>query len=303
MTLQEIARALGGEVNSGAVSAPGPGHSKHDRSMRVFIDPNSPCGLRAHSLAGDNWKDCLDYVKQRLGIADEPRQAPRMFQAKPPAKVEPDPAKIRASEFALAIWQQSVPVIRSPAAAYLASRSINPEMARSHALRFHPACPFRLEDGSTVRLPSMIALFTDIRTNEACGIHRTALKPDGSGKSDHPGLGAPKKMLGRVKGAAIKLSEDADVTYGLGVGEGIETCLSLMTAGWAPMWALGSAQGIASFDVLPGVESLHVFADADDAGVKAAKDCRRRWQAAGNDCTIILPPEDGTDWNDTARAP
>jgi hypothetical protein len=54
----------------------------------------------------------------------------------------------------------------------------------------------------------MRALFRDIWTNLACGIHRTFL--------DEAGAKLGRKMLGRAGGAAIKLDADEDVTLGLG---------------------------------------------------------------------------------------
>ena len=148
----------------------------------------------------------------------------------------------------------------------------------------------------------MLGLFRDILSNVPTGIHRTALKADGSGKADIPGLGNAKKMFGPVKGAAIKLTSDCDVTTGLGIAEGIETALSVLSAGWRPVWACGSAGAIANFPVLPGVDSLTIFADADTAGVKAARECQAHWAAAGRECVIIIPSSDGTDWNDARRA-
>ena len=63
--------------------------------------------------------------------------------------------------------------------------------------------------------------------------------PDGSAKAIMPDGSNPKRMLGRAAGAAIKLSADADVTMGLGIAEGIETALSILSAGWRPVWREG----------------------------------------------------------------
>ena len=183
---------------------------------------------------------------------------------------------------------------------YLMSRTIDPAKlptSISDALRLHPG----LKHPSGGIWPAMVGKFTPIEgiTDEACGIHRTFLAHDGSGKAP---VEPQKMMLGNVKGAVIKLSPDEEVTTGLGICEGIETALSILAAGWAPVWACGSAGTIRDFPVLQGVESLTVFADADEAGIKAAKTCRSRWQAAGHECSIILPPVDGTDWNDVRAA-
>ncbi len=64
----QIARALGGEIAGGQVRAPGPGHSPRDRSLSVKLDANAPDGFVANSFANDNWTDCKDYVRQKLGL-------------------------------------------------------------------------------------------------------------------------------------------------------------------------------------------------------------------------------------------
>ena len=106
MNLACTARVLGGVVCGHRVLAPGPGHSKHDRSLVVFIDPNSSDLFRVHSHAGDDWKTCRDHVKSRLGIADS------LEQYRPPERCIParvddgDAARIRR---ALAIWEEAKP--------------------------------------------------------------------------------------------------------------------------------------------------------------------------------------------------
>jgi putative DNA primase/helicase len=48
------------------VLCPGPGHSPKDRSLSVKIGRDGQ--LVVHSHAGDDWKECRDYVRQRLGM-------------------------------------------------------------------------------------------------------------------------------------------------------------------------------------------------------------------------------------------
>jgi len=67
-SLNEIARALGGEVSCGEVLAPGPGHSPRDRSLA--IKPISGDDFLFHSFAGQDWRECRDYVCERLGLPD-----------------------------------------------------------------------------------------------------------------------------------------------------------------------------------------------------------------------------------------
>ena len=65
-TLQSWARALGGEVCGEQVHCPGPGHSADDRSLSVKIGADGEPVV--HSFAGDDWRKCLDHVRQRLGM-------------------------------------------------------------------------------------------------------------------------------------------------------------------------------------------------------------------------------------------
>jgi len=89
-------------------------------------------------------------------------------------------------------------------------------------------------------------------------VHRTAL-------TEH-GRKVGRKMLGRVSGAAIKIDDDAEVTMGLAVGEGIETALAARQLGLRPVWALGSVGAIRSFPVLPGIGSLTILTESDLTG-------------------------------------
>ncbi len=70
MTPAEVARALGGKVTGrNIVRAPGPGHSRDDDSLVVWVDPDAPDGFRCHPHSPkDDWKTCHDHVRQRLGL-------------------------------------------------------------------------------------------------------------------------------------------------------------------------------------------------------------------------------------------
>lgn len=68
-TLNEIARALGGEISNGSVLAPGPNHKPTDRSLSVTLSTTSPDGFVVNTFSPrDNVIDCKDYVRRRLGI-------------------------------------------------------------------------------------------------------------------------------------------------------------------------------------------------------------------------------------------
>ncbi len=189
------------------------------------------------------------------------------------------------------IWRGTLPAAGSLVELYLSSRRLAlPQTCTD--IRFHPECP-RGRD----RLPAMVAAMRDIGTNEICGLHRTYLRPDGSGKAE---VTPAKMMLGRSKGAAIKLSDDADVTIGLHIAEGIETSLALLGFEIAPVWALGSAGAIRAFPVLAGIEALTIAVDNDASGVgaAAAEQCGERWQAADREVRFIKSTVVGEDLAD-----
>jgi len=56
-----VAWVLGGDVVRRNVVAPGPGHSRADRSLSVQIDPAAPEGFRCHSR------------QRRRGVEAQPR--------------------------------------------------------------------------------------------------------------------------------------------------------------------------------------------------------------------------------------
>jgi hypothetical protein len=307
MTLRSFAAALGGEISGDRVLAPGPGHSCRDRSMAVWLDANSPHGFRCHSFAGDDFKRCRDHVRERLAMPSWRPGAAALLSTPPVVRTQVDPQRETIDreriDRAMTIWKEAMSPRGTPVELYLRHRrlSLPQDVLKADALRFHPACPFRLDDGTTVRLPAMLGLMRDIRTNEPKALHRTAFEEDGRGKSELPGLGNAKKMLGHAKDTVIKLTADDEVVDGLGVAEGIETALTLLCADWRPLWACGTAGAIERFPVLPGIECLTIFADADRAGMAAAEKCQEQWNAAGLECRILAAPNAGSDWNDMAR--
>lgn len=76
-SLRAIARALGGEVVSGSVCAPGPGHSPRDRSLSITLSARAPNGFLVNSFAGDDALTCLDYVRAKLGLPAFEATAPQ----------------------------------------------------------------------------------------------------------------------------------------------------------------------------------------------------------------------------------
>jgi hypothetical protein len=82
--------------------------------------------------------------------------------------------------------------------------------------------------------------------------------------------GKDRLALGPIGGGAIKLTPDEAVTTCLGIGEGVESALSLRNMpefGPSPLWSLISAGGVESFPTLSGIESLWIAVDHDETGI------------------------------------
>jgi hypothetical protein len=130
---KSLAAALGGEVvGPNQVRAPGPGHSKKDRSLTVKIDPTAPHGLLIHSFANDSFQLCLSHIHFVLGISGE------AF-----VSVPENPAWTRSStDAALHLWDEATDAHGTLVDVYLRSRRLNLTEETRSAIRFHPKCPF-----------------------------------------------------------------------------------------------------------------------------------------------------------------
>ena len=302
--LRAAARALGGDViGRDAVAAPGPGHSPRDRSLTVKFAAHAPDGFVAYSHCGDDWRDCRDHVRARLGL---PPWQPGDGQDRhvPPSQVKEFDRSATDAEGerrersaddvfrikrACAVWDAGVDPRGTLAEAYLWSRALILDDAIAGAvLRYHPACPWRDEDtGATIYLRALIAAFTSIDNGAVTGIQRIALTPEGRK------LG--RRMLGVVYRAAVKLDPVGDTLH---VGEGVETCLAGRILGHAPTWALGSVGMIAQFPLIDGVARLRILGENDAASASASKLCGNRWHAAGRNVQIVTPDPGCGDLND-----
>ena len=79
--------------------------------------------------------------------------------------------------------------------------------------------------------------------------------------------------LGPTGAGSIKVDPDADVLYGLTIGEGTETVLAGRMLGYRPAWVTGGKGTIKHFPVLPEpVQSLSVHWEPDaDADVRVPR--------------------------------
>jgi hypothetical protein len=246
--LEQIAKALGGELKGRAVVMPSPGLPPTDRSMVVYFNAANPAWFYIYSYEGPLWM-AKAAIRDRLRLVDMPPV---------------EDAWLR-TEKAMEIWHQATSAKGTVVERYLKSRAIS--LPETDVVRFHKS----LKHPGGAHLPAMVALFTDVN-DHPIAIHRTWLKPDGSSKADVD----PQKMtLGPMSGGAIRLSP---VRTHLAVGEGIETSLSTI-AMQQPAWAAGSANNIAKLELPDEVRMVSILIDRDDhgAGERAAATAAPRW--------------------------
>lgn len=294
VAIRDAAAALGGEiVGRDRITAPGPGHSRADRSLSIVLSPSAPDGFVVTSFSGDDWRVCRDHVRERLGIAGGAgaRERTESIRTSPAPVARDDAAR---TQRALDIWNAARAPEGSPIEPYLSGRGLQlPPEAAGAALRWHPDCPF----GKGTTAGAMVALVRDVTTNAPRAIHRTAIDGRGRKRSD---LGANGRLtLGPIAGGAVKLTPDDGVTLALGIGEGIESSLSLRAlpefAG-GPVWALLAANQLARFPLLGGIESLWVAVDRDPTGVEAAAEVAARWRS--REVLRVTPRGERQDLND-----
>lgn len=279
-----LTRALGGKWRGHYGTAPCPAcqpERRRDQNALSLRDGHTALVLTCYKL-GCDFRDIL----KAAGVA-------------PGAFTPPDPTKIARREAqnqaeankrarqAEGLWRESVPVAGTPAERYLRGpRAITCPLPRT--LRFHPA----VWHGPTARsYPSMVAL---VEGSDGRSVHRTYLRPDGSGKAD---IEPNKMMLGSTAGGAVRLT---DGPWPLVVAEGIETALSLacgLVDGPMMLWAALSTSGLRGLGLPGQVGQLIVAADPDPAGREAADALAERAYALGWTVSHLTPLEGG-DFND-----
>lgn len=178
---------------------------------------------------------------------------------------------------------------------YLSSRHIE-ELIYPAALRFCPS----LKDGEGGVRPAIVAMIGVPGQGKFVSMHRTFLRPDGSGKAD---MDSPRKLMpGEIPdGACVMLSEWTG-SGAIGIAEGIETAMSASAMFQIPVWAAISAGMLAKWSPPSGAEEVVIFGDNDPkfAGQAAAYALARRIATKPDapTVTVKIPTTIGTDWAD-----
>jgi phage/plasmid primase-like uncharacterized protein len=221
------------------------------------------------------------------------KQVARRQEKNYPQPAKPSELDLERIEDINRLWRDAEP-LTAAAIAYFEAREIPiTDVPDQAGLRFHCRCPWGSDN-----VPCILGRYTTAIGNEPRGLWRRPL------------TGEKPKTLGPSANCVIRLWPDEDVSYGLVLGEGIETTLAAATriehrgALLQPAWAAGSSVNMRAFPVLTEISDLLLLVDHDfekdghRAGQEAAEECARRWTDAGRYVTRLIPTELGTDFND-----
>jgi phage/plasmid primase-like uncharacterized protein len=281
---KELTLALGGRWHARYGAAPCP-----------VCQPEGRKGQNALTLAdGANGRMVLDCKKSACAFLDilaaaglrsgdyTPPDATTTAQRKAQQSADAEKRAIQAKR----LWLEAQPITGTIAETYLRGRGITCELPET--LRFHRAC---WHGPTAKRWPAMVGA---VQGANLPAVHRTYLRPDGSGKAD---IEPAKAMLGGTQGGAVRLADGPEL---LVVAEGIETALSLVSGllhAPATVWAALSTSGIRGLHLPPTASRLTIAPDGDKPGREAANALAESAHALGWKVSL-LPAPDGRDWND-----
>jgi DNA primase len=257
-----------------------PFHQDRSPSFTIFAG-----GERFHCFGCGVSGDVLDFVQRAhnvtlRGAADmlTGGNLPSVHVAKLPI----DDGADRIAE-AKAIWRAAQPIKGTLAEAYLRSRGLHlpiPDSIRFTRLRY---------GGKGAEHPVLVAAIASA-DNKLVGIQRTYLNAAGTGKAAVP---KPKLSLGRVSGGAIRL---APCAASLVVCEGLEDGLTLQQELGKAVWASAGASMLPNMQFPPGVHSVSIGGDNDDAGRAAARKAAETFALRGIESRVFFP-DDAKDFN------
>jgi putative DNA primase/helicase len=163
------------------------------------------------------------------------------------------------------------------------------------ALKAHPALEYWHEGQRVGVHPGFVAEVLDL-AGELVTLHVTYLE---GGKKLV--TNEPRKILSPLtgrEGCAVRLMPTTGV---LGIAEGIETALAAAALHDMPVWAALNTSLLAKFEPLAGLKALHIYADADRAGLEAAGRLMERLQGRMR-FELHVPSAPHNDFNDQLAA-
>jgi putative DNA primase/helicase len=282
---ETLTSRLGGKWHhAGYGEARCPIHDDHDPSLTIRNGERAPL---VTCFLGCERRQIVTALRQ-AGHWPEPE--PTDGQARGSTSDERQRRAHETYRYLLSVWRAALPITDTPAETYLREeRGIRGELPPT--LRY--AVLKHTDTG--LMLPAMIAA-VQAPDRSICGIHRTYLRADGTGKAP---VTKPRKMLGRYMTGAIRFAAAAPE---MAIGEGIETTLSYMQATGVPSWAAICTSGMRAIvpPPLPMAAVVHLLVDLDAAGEEAAEAAAARLDREGRKVKLARPIV-GKDFNDALR--
>jgi hypothetical protein len=263
-----------------------PAHDDHSPSLAITQKPDGMILFKCQSQ-GCSQQEIIAALEER-GLWPFRKRAgstARISRPDADAPIEPDPR-------AVALWNHSVPCEGTKAQRYLHARGLTIDPPPS--LRFcadhvyRPAMPAR-----GVIVPAMVAAVQAL-DGRITAVQVTALDRSEDRKFSDKGA---RKIYGPVGSGAVRLAEAGQ---DLGLAEGVEDALGAMQLTGIPCWACLGAVRMHRVEIPASVRTLHIFADADDAGERAAQRTADRFSLGHERVVVRLPPDDCKDWGELA---
>jgi len=294
LTAEAIARALGGHRAGGGflVRCPVPGHGRGqgDRRPSLMLRDGDR-RLLVHCFAGCDPRDVVAVLRLRGFPGEEPGD--RGSRAvRPMCAAATTPSGSTAA--ALRLWQSSLPVAGTLAERYLVQhRGLRPPFPAS--LRFTPGC---IHPRLRRAFPALVAAVQAF-DGRLTAVQATWLSSD-DGRKAFPGQ--PRWTFGTLGDGAVRLGPAASV---VGLTEGVEDALAVSQLSQLSQPFFWSCLGAGRMDrvrVPDEVREIHIFADDDEAGRRAAERTARVNHDAGRRVLVRLPPRGFKDWGEVAGA-
>lgn len=283
-----------------------PGRSLYVRLNGAESGPGA-AGKWSDAATGEHG-DLIDLIaaNRKLQRMSDVLDEARAFLSLPrPRETSPQPLGPApgSSEAARRLFAASAPIAGTLAETYLRRRGLF-DLRQLSALRFHPNCFHRADDGRRETWPALIAAVTDLG-GAITGAQRTYLDPalahgrDASLSQDGKALfEEPRRAMGSLLGHGVRFGVSATIQI---AGEGIETMLSLRCAlPGASLIAALTANHLAALAFAPDLRRLYIARDADDAGDIAFARLKARGEAAQVEIVGLEPQRD--DFNSDLNA-
>jgi putative DNA primase/helicase len=108
-----------------------------------------------------------------------------------------------------------------------------------------------------------------------------------------------RTTYGPTERGAVRLTQPLNGE--LGIAEGVESALSATQLFQIPCWASLGSKRLDHIAIPPGIRTVHLFIDHDQAGLAALARATRAYSSAGYQVRQWIPPAVGQDWNDYLR--